>query len=205
MDLSIPQPSTEAPIAVPQPGDGLRASELAALLARDAPGNMVYLDTETTGLNLDGSDELLEIALIDDAGNTLLDTLIKPRHHREWPQAEAIHGISPAHVENAPSLEDVLPQMAAIIASADALVIYNAPYDLGFLPEDMRAGAAAKSLCAMTAYSLHVGEWSESREKFRWFKLAAAAEAAGHTWSGTAHRALADAQAARTVWHWLCR
>jgi inhibitor of KinA sporulation pathway (predicted exonuclease) len=51
--------------------------------------------------------------------------------------------------------------------------------------------------CAMQLYS---GYYSPTG---RWCRLVDAAEHAGHVWSGNAHRALADAQATRSVWHLL--
>ncbi|WP_157975397.1 hypothetical protein [Photorhabdus sp. CRCIA-P01] len=44
---------------------------------------MVYLDIETTGFDA-GSDELLEIAIVDNGGIHLLNTLLKPSTLTEW-------------------------------------------------------------------------------------------------------------------------
>lgn len=41
----------------------------------------IFIDTETTGLNKDGTDEVLEIAIVDSDGMTLLDTLVRPVRH----------------------------------------------------------------------------------------------------------------------------
>ena len=40
----------------------------------------VYLDTETTGVADD--DEMVELTIIDDDGEPLINTLIKPKFHR---------------------------------------------------------------------------------------------------------------------------
>lgn len=180
-----------------------RHAELLALLARSAPGREVYLDTETTGLSALGGDELLELAIVDDAGNILLDSLVRPVHRTAWPEAQAVHGIALADVADAPELDSLLPRLQEVIEGADALVIYNADFDLTFLPEPIRSLAASKAVCAMQAFALHTGEWNERRQTWRWHKLTVAATAAGHSWEGRAHRALADALAARSVWHWL--
>ena len=42
----------------------------------------VYLDTETTGVADD--DEMVELTIIDDDGEPLINTLIKPKFHRTW-------------------------------------------------------------------------------------------------------------------------
>lgn len=181
--------------------DAERLAELRALLRLD--GQPVYLDTETTGLDPVAGDELLEIALIAHDGTVLLDTLLRPLVRTSWPEAEAIHGITPEMVASAPTLAETLVAINRIVASADALVIYNAPFDLGFLPADVRQGAEGKARCAMRAFSLWSGEWSESRGDYRRHKLGVAAAAAGHAWEGDAHRARADTLAVRGVWHWL--
>lgn len=83
-------------------------------------------------------------------------------------------------------------------------MIYNAQFDLGFLPARVRRKLAAqKAVCAMEAYALWVGDWNDYHGNYRWFRLTAAATVAGHTWSGQAHRALADTLAARSVWQCL--
>lgn len=144
----------------------------------------VYLDTETTGLD-PRFDAIVEIAIVDRDGSTLLDTLINPRQPIPA-SATAIHGITDDDVSDAPLLFDVLEQVSGIIQGRE-LVIYNAPFDTAFLGLHSRDATCAMEL-AMRAMGVS-----------RWPKLSAAAAWAGHEWSGKAHRALADALAARTV------
>ncbi len=180
-----------------------RRADLRALIHAAPPGRTIYLDTETTGLSAASGDELLELALIDDAGTVLIDTLIRPAIHIEWPGAQAVHGITPADVAGAPVLSAVMPDIAAAIEGAEALVIFNADFDLGFLPEPLRPLAREKARCAMQAFALWWGEWDDYRHAYRLQNLQQAAAIAGHVWEGRAHRARADAFAVRTVWHWL--
>lgn len=56
----------------------------------------VYLDTETTGL--DDDDEIVELGIADAEGQVLVSTLVRPEHHTEWPEAEAINGTTTACV-----------------------------------------------------------------------------------------------------------
>jgi DNA polymerase III subunit epsilon len=161
----------------------------------------VYLDTETTGLSPE-RDELVELALIDDAGGVLLDTLVRPVRLTEWPEAMAIHGITPAMVKDAPTLEQLVPELLAHLTGAH-LIIYNAGYDLGFLPAHVQ-DAPAQLSCAMEAFALHYGE-PGYRGGYRWQKLTRAAEYVSHVWEGDPHRARADALAARAVWEYLDR
>lgn len=53
--------------------------------------NYIILDTETTGL--DNTAEIVEISVINDQGEVLLDTLIKPTKPIPG-DATAIHGIT---------------------------------------------------------------------------------------------------------------
>jgi DNA polymerase III epsilon subunit-like protein len=151
----------------------------------------VYLDTETTGLAAHAGDAIVEIALVDEAGKKLIDTLIDPE--RPIPAAASnIHGISGRMVAGKPKLRDVLPKVRKLI-KGQHLVIYNAAFDTAFFPD--RLDAASKISCAMHRCGTALGG--------RWIKLATAAEHAGHVWTGNAHRAMADALACRSVWNWL--
>ena len=60
----------------------------------------VYLDTETTGLEL--KDEIVEIAIIDKNGLVLIDSLIKPKQPIP-DSATAIHHISNEMVKDSPT------------------------------------------------------------------------------------------------------
>jgi DNA polymerase-3 subunit epsilon len=80
----------------------------------------VFLDLETIGLD-PRTDEILEIGILDDAGNVLLDSLVRPARHRRWRGAAAIHGIAPKDVANAPTLDELRPRIVAAVH--DALVV----------------------------------------------------------------------------------
>lgn len=161
----------------------------------------VFLDTETTGLHA-GHDEILEIALVDDAGGTLLDTLIRPDHRTDWPGAQRIHGITPDDVRGAPRLGGVLNEIVDAVHDA-RLVIYNAAFDTAFLPA-MVVNAAAEVTCCMEAYAKYHGDYSEYHGSYTWQPLYRAAAHVAHEWGeDAAHRARADALACRAVWHYL--
>jgi len=154
----------------------------------------LYLDTETTGLSPDRGARLVEIAIVDSLGRTVFDSLINPgiRIPRE---AADIHGISDAMVRSKPRFEEVVPQLLKLVSGRE-LVIYNAAYDIQFFPNKL--SNAQRIHCAMKSFSQAIGQ-------SRWVKLSDAAQRVGHVWEGAAHRALADAQACRSVWEWLER
>lgn len=152
----------------------------------------VYLDTETTGLNKNGKDRIVEICVLDDEGEVLLHSLVNPYPHKEWPEAMRFHGITPERVRFAPTIHQLYPALYRIFSGA-RVVIYNAPYDRQFLPGLLDE---SEVVCCMDRYARHIGST-------RWVTLSVAADAVGHTWQGNAHRALADTQAARSVWRFL--
>jgi DNA polymerase-3 subunit epsilon len=158
-----------------------------------------YLDLETTGLD-PTTNEILEIGLLADDGTVLLDTLVRPVRHTAWPAAEALHGIAPADVAAAPTLDELLPRLRAAVVGAE-LVIYNAPFDTAFLRDALAEASAIR--CAMHTFAEAFGEWSDEHQTWRWQKLAVAAQHVGFRWSGSAHRAIHDCAATRAVWHWL--
>ena len=155
----------------------------------DSSAPTVFVDTETTGLNQDGTDEVLEIAIVDSDGVTLLNTLVRPTRHTVWPEAQEIHGIRPQDVANAPTMASLLPKIAAICTDK-MVVFYNAPFDTSFFPVNFFRSA----VCAMRRYSkLNAAGAS-------WVKLSDAATESGYAALGTYHRALADALACRHIW-----
>ncbi len=182
--------------------DAARWSELAELLVRHP--KTVFIDTETTGLDpVEAQDEIIEIAVVGPTEKTVLQSLVRPVGKTTWDEAQAVNGIAPADVADAPLLSELEPQLVAAVQDAEFVVIYNGPFDLGFLPPRVREIAAPKTRCAMRAFSLWTGEWSDTRDDFRRHKLGDAAAVTSYQWSGPAHRALADAQATRHVWTWL--
>jgi DNA polymerase III epsilon subunit-like protein len=156
----------------------------------------LYLDTETTGLH---GAEMVECAIIDDDGRTVLDTLVNPGRPIP-PDASRIHGITDDMVKLAPPADAVRAFVLELVRHRP-LVIYNAAYDVQFFP-GIHASAAAIH-CAMLDYAPHYGDWNEYHQSWRWARLGAAADRCGHVADGPLHRARADTLACRTVWHWL--
>lgn len=159
----------------------------------------VYVDTETTGLN-PKTNAILELAIIDDAGEVLLQSLVNPWPHKEWAEAQAIHGISPEMVRHAPLLHDLWPIVFRIIQGA-RVVFFNAEYDRYFFPNGQLMYCEIQ--CAMLRMAGYLKIPSTRGSGYRWPNLKDAAAHVGHKWEGKAHRAAADAQAARSVWKYL--
>lgn len=156
--------------------------------------SFVYLDTETTGNKK--NDEVVEIAIIDASGDELVNTLIRPKHRKRWVDAEAIHGISPEQVVNAPMLETIMPDIIAAIKDKN-VVIYNAKFDSRYLKDALEY--AAEVHCCMLRYAEFYGEWNDLTNDYRYQKLINASRHIGYCYEGN-HRALADCRATRAVW-----
>ena len=159
----------------------------------------VFLDTETTGLHND--DEILEIAIVGSDGSVLINTRVKPTCKKAWPEAEAIHGISPADVANAPTWDQVVEQVKATLAGK-RVVIFNARFDESMLVRSCRACgidygwvAEIESCCAMR----EAADFYGATNKYGTISLINAALRAGVEFQGAAHSALADTLATRDV------
>ena len=161
--------------------------------------NVVYIDTETTGLD-SAENEILEIAIVDERGDILLDSLVRPVRTTTWEQAERIHGISPQDVAKVPTLEELGDAIWRAVYDRD-VVMYNAKFDSAFLGDLLKDAKSVQ--CCMEAFARFYGMWNTRRNCYKWQKLAIASDYVGHMQLGVAHRALADAFACRSVWRYV--
>lgn len=100
----------------------------------------IVLDTETTGLDPDTGDRIVEIGCLElinhvPTGNTL--------HHyinpdRDMPQAAfEIHGLSQEFLSGYPRFEELVDDLLGFLGDA-ILVIHNAPFDMRFINAELR-------------------------------------------------------------------
>lgn len=163
-----------------------------------ADPDVVFLDTETTGLGPDA--EIVDIAIVERDGRVLLDQLVCPL--KTIPAAAStIHGITEKTVANAPLWSEVYDRVAAALRDR-LLVVYNGAYDVGIVRQVCTAHHQRDPIagwqCAMLAMADWLGEPSTRGDGFRWPKLGEACAHFGIDVGG-AHRALADAEACRRV------
>ena len=95
----------------------------------------VVMDTETTGFQAYGGDEIVSIALLEYTGLNATGqeytSLINPQ--RPIPEASRrIHGIGDQDVANAPLLEEVMPEIIDFLQDS-VLVGHHIQFDLRFL------------------------------------------------------------------------
>lgn len=147
--------------------------EKARRWARDllTRADWAILDTETTGLG--NTAEVIQIAIVGADGRTLLDTLVRPIGPIP-PDAIAVHGITNAMVDGAPSYSDVHPTLQALL-SGRLVVCYNAAFDRRMLRQsafrNQTSELAARWDCAMEQYSRFVGRWSSRHGHYAWQPL----------------------------------
>ncbi|HEV2107620.1 MAG TPA: 3'-5' exonuclease [Thermomicrobiales bacterium] len=169
------------------------------LWARKMASNVetVYLDTETTGIS--DSAEIVEVAVVDGTGATVLHTLVKARHPIPA-AAMAIHGISDDDVAGAPTWEDVHGSLCDVLEGR-VVVVYNAEFDARMISmcgeRHALAAPTAAWHCAMHAYAAFLGLPGRRPGDYRLHKLDAAVASFGGEPGG--HRALGDALACRFV------
>ena len=163
--------------------------------------DVLYLDTETTGLGR--ADEIVDIAVLDNAGRVLLNTLVKPRRPIP-PDATAIHRISDHHVRNAPAWPEVYRLLIELLGSYHHVVVYNADFDRRLIGQScsvhLLPAPNTQWHCAMKQYAVFAGDRSGYYGGYRWFKLEQAIARLGLS-DLAEHRALADARACRAVVH----
>jgi DNA polymerase-3 subunit epsilon len=154
------------------------------------------LDTETTGLK---HAEIVQIAIVDNMGVAILNTLIRPT--KPIPaEATAVHGITDDSVRNAPPWSEVRGELCKIIRSEN-VVVYNATFDRNMLySTDEHCGLNLEPrwldycnwFCAMNAFAEYYGDWNDYHKSYRWQKLGFAAKIMGIAVPEDAHTALSD-------------
>ena len=91
-------------------------------------GKVVCFDTETTGFTK--WDEIIQISIVNEDEKEVLTTFIKPDHKKSWDDAQAINGISPKMVKDAPSMRELQKILAKIFDGAKEILGYNVGFDV---------------------------------------------------------------------------
>jgi DNA polymerase III epsilon subunit-like protein len=164
----------------------------------------VYLDTETTGTG--PSAEVIEVGVVDDQGEMLYSSLVRPRGPIE-PEAMRVHNITPDLVADAPGWSEIWPELREVL-HGQQVGAYNSDFDLRLIKQSLTRAWLRWDLedhsffCIMKLYARFTGEWDSKRGSYRWHSLDSAGRQAGIP-LGNTHRALDDARLARALLHYM--
>jgi DNA polymerase-3 subunit epsilon len=117
----------------------------------------IFLDTETTGLNAEGGDRIVEIGCVEMVGRRLTGD---NRHYYLNPQrpshpdALRVHGLSEEFLADKPLFEAVVQELLDFLAGAE-IIIHNAAFDIGFLDKELER-------CGRSSMSSHVTQVTDS-------------------------------------------
>ncbi|WP_396586432.1 exonuclease domain-containing protein [Bermanella sp. R86510] len=171
---------------------------------------LVILDTETTGLDTD--DQIIEIAIIDTSGRTLLNKLVQAtKASNEF--ALKVHGLTEETLEeHGQPWSTIMPVVNAILETRP-VGMYNAIFDERMLQQTCTAHGLSKpvkhqSIDIMELANRHFHEhleWDKGQSKFKRLSLAKCCEIAGIKFQGSAHRAIVDCHATLDLLKFIAR
>lgn len=171
----------------------MKMASMLPAVACSNPSKVIVFDTETTGLSF-ADDEILQISIIDGDGNILINEYVQPYWTISWSEAQAVNGITPDMVKDAPYAHELIPKVKGIFQSADLVIAYNNAFDLKMLEKwGIQLSPEQKQYDVMYAFAEIYGEWNEHHQDFKWQKLITCAEYFGYEFD--AHDSLEDARA----------
>jgi DNA polymerase III epsilon subunit-like protein len=144
---------------------GREACLWAAQLLREK--DFVVIDVETTGL--DAKAEVIEIAIYNAAGESLMNTLVKPTVPVNE-SARAVHRITDEELANAPTLAAIESDLRAALSSAGRVIAFSDGFDHKKLNHSLSVWGLAPAGTfedAQKRYSAYVGEWSNKYNDIR--------------------------------------
>jgi len=111
---------------------------------------IIVLDTETTGLEPSTGHRIIEIGAVE-----VINRRLTGNHYHQYLQPDrdsdagalAVHGITAEFLADKPRFADIVDQFLAFIDGAE-LVIHNAPFDIGFLNNELNLWDADAALIA---------------------------------------------------------
>lgn len=161
---------------------------------------VLFFDLELTGVY--DHDEIISVSICDGTGETLMDTLVKPRHKKKWNRTEKIHGISPAMVQDAPYLDELVPRIKELFANADNLVAFGVSTDYSHIKYIYETEREQEALhrkvrcCAIEFVRFQNEHYPDNNHA----SLIDAMETLGIAWDGIPHSSMADTIACMKVW-----
>ena len=157
---------------------------------------IICLDLETTGLD-NQCDEILQLSIINGAGDVLFNEYLKPAKHEYWDKAMQINGITPKMVENKKGISYHIAEIERIINGARLIVGYNSDYfDIPFLEASgIIINDDIETYDVMLEFAKIFGERDEYHKNYKWQKLTTCANYYGYIQKGNFHDSLEDVKA----------
>ena len=156
---------------------------------------LIVLDTETTGIYPSEGHRIIEVGAVEildrEITNTEFHKYVQP--NRKVGESVNIHGITDKFLINKPQFHQISNDLLSFIEGA-TLVIHNAPFDLGFLNNEMKI-IGIKEKIEDTCNIIDTLELSKQQRPGTMHNLDALCRRFGiDTSARTRHGALLDAQ-----------
>jgi DNA polymerase III subunit epsilon len=123
----------------------------------------LVLDTETTGLDFDNGDKIVEIGVVElenhiQTGN-YFHCYLNPER-KSNPKAEKVHGLTEEFLSDKPLFSEIVDDFIKFISDSK-IIIHNAAFDIGFLNSELKK-------CNMSEinYDLVVDTLTLAKKKF---------------------------------------
>jgi DNA polymerase III subunit epsilon len=100
----------------------------------------VILDTETTGLNPETGDRLVEVGCVELVSRRLTGRTLHRYVNPERPsneEAVRVHGLTDAFLADKPKFAAIADELIDFISGAE-VIIHNAAFDIGFIDAELR-------------------------------------------------------------------
>lgn len=100
----------------------------------------IFFDTETTGLEADKGDRIIEVAGVEMLNRQLtgrhLHLYINPER-ASHEDALRVHGLTEEFLADKPKFAEIVDELLEFLSGAE-LVIHNAPFDIGFINAELK-------------------------------------------------------------------
>ena len=174
----------------PKPKDKNIAIQWARTILSN-PDRYLILDSETTGLGK--KDIIIQLGILNLDNQVIYNSFIRPTSRKTISmEATAVHGLTMETLKDAHTFKEVYPEIKNLIREKE-FVIYNAKFDTRMLTqtavlEGIKDDFKVIAQCAMLAYSMFVGDWSDYHSNYKYQKL-----------KGGDHSAIGDCKATLDV------
>ena len=161
---------------------------------------VLFFDLELTGVY--DHDEIISVSIVDATGEVLMDTLIKPVHKKKWNRTEKIHGITPAMVQDSPTLEELTPRIKELFENADNIIAFGVSTDYSHIKyiyetEKERKRLHDKVRCCSIEFVRFQNEHYPDQNHA---SLGDAMACLNIGWDGIPHSSIADTIGCMKVW-----